>query len=256
MPARSTRPPSSGNAGSRLKTVMMPLATAISMVISHSTVYGASRVVAAANTPVSSADTTGPAPATSASSRAVRGMRSISETPPSRNSWTRTTPTPKRCAITQWPSSCSSTLRPEQRRQQDRDQVRPDRRQRRRQAADDRSGHHRDHRHGHEPGRGDSDRHAEQPTDRNAPRPAGVGRPRSAHAPSVTADDTPAARGSRAGPVDRLRDGSEAAGPDVGGEDRLRPQRDECVHHRVGVLPGHHRADRGPVGVGQRGHRG
>ena len=73
---------------------MMPLARASSRVSNHQELPLVVSAARPAKIPVSTAETTGPAAATPASSLALRGTREISDTPPSRNSSMRTTPTP------------------------------------------------------------------------------------------------------------------------------------------------------------------
>ena len=83
-PARSTRPPSNGNAGSRLNTATTRLDSASSITSNQPTVPGVVAATAIQKAPAMTAETAGPAAAMIASSRGDRGAFDSSETPPSR----------------------------------------------------------------------------------------------------------------------------------------------------------------------------
>ena len=119
--ARATRPPSIGNAGSRLKTSSSRLIEA-SQAITASTPEAPEVVSISAawlnscqppaaipptiRTTKISAVTAGPARATRASTPAESASRSIRAMPPKIQSWIELMPIPLRVAATAWPSSC------------------------------------------------------------------------------------------------------------------------------------------------------
>ena len=107
--ARSTRPPSSGRPGSRLKPATRPLDSATIAASRYGSESSSNTGSAASPTPARISETSGPMTATAYSRAGVCGGSVISVTPARNVTVMLRTGRPKARATTQWPISCSST---------------------------------------------------------------------------------------------------------------------------------------------------
>ena len=102
---RSTRPPSSGNPGRRLKAARKRLISPSHWAVTRGTVAAGSACARTRKAPPMAALVSGPTMAMANSSPAARGSWEISATPPNTKSLMRGTAMPRRTAISAWAAS-------------------------------------------------------------------------------------------------------------------------------------------------------